>query len=316
MAQVPHLDRHRCPTNYLCWEDASSSSSSCGTHAENETVFIQHGFITWRYWIPFSRQVNLLPPKKKPGGAEEKAGGSDSASGDDIHAPLEDDDAVKREKKNDLTEARIAVNVTGLEWFVYNRTPAYDAIIAANQASTSTETQGDVTWATKGAHGSIGQSLTSNTFRRSVDEKQSLPPSSSGESSLQKQAEAQHSEKAMQNAPRTPTPTPADTASTMSDGQPREASVASFYTLMLKFLPVGVECTKGAISLGNESTRAIVVTTFVKAKGHIDAASAGHRDIYRQVFDFEIEHPVVQMKPNPDYRRSQLNAAERVSTRP
>lgn len=91
-----------------------------------------------------------------------------------------------------------------------------------------------------------------------------------------------------------------------------EATVSPFHTMILKLLPLGIECTKGAISLGNETTRALVVTTFTKARGHIDASRSEAKDIYRQEFDFEVEHPVVQMRPNPEFRQSQHSTAERV----
>ena len=103
-----------------------------------------------------------------------------------------------------------------------------------------------------------------------------------------------------------------DTQSTESSIDRQEARVNGFHSLILSFLPVYVECTRGAVSLGNESTRALVVSTFSRATGHFDANAAEDKDIFRQVFDFEIENTVVQMKPNPDYRRPQHVAAERI----
>src|SRR5689334_13364538 len=34
-------------------------------HGENETIFIQQGYITWRYYLRSARQANLLPPHNK-----------------------------------------------------------------------------------------------------------------------------------------------------------------------------------------------------------------------------------------------------------
>ncbi|RMZ92046.1 hypothetical protein DV736_g686, partial [Chaetothyriales sp. CBS 134916] len=264
-------------------------------HAENETILIQQGFITWRYWIPYGRQVDLLRLTEK---------GWDETDQKDDGLP-ERNESIKSSKRNDNAEARIAINITGLEWFVYNRTPAYDAIIAANGAAANITTQGDLSWSSKGTNGSI-----KDHKHPSLDEKTSFPSSPSTESSLADGTHVSRPGKTTDEAP--DSLTRVSTASTTSDEQPHEAEVSSFYPLILKFLPVGVECSKGAISLGNEGTRAIVVSTFAKAKGHIDATCADATDIYRQIFDFEFEHPVIQMKPNPDYRRPQHAFAERI----
>ncbi|RMZ82622.1 hypothetical protein DV738_g1485, partial [Chaetothyriales sp. CBS 135597] len=259
-------------------------------YAENETILIQQGFITWRYWIPYGRQVDLLPLSNA--GSNETDPKEDTSSS----KPAE---SIKSNRTHDGAEARITINITGLEWFVYNRTPAYDAIIAANAAAANVTVEGDMSWPSKGAD------------EQKVDEKASYPTSSSAESSLANGKPMSQPSKTMEEAPESITRV--FTASTRSsDEQAQEAEVSSFYPLMLKFLPVGVECSKGAISLGNEGTRAIVVSTFAKAKGHIDATCADATDIYRQVFDFEFEHPVIQMKPNPDYRRPQHAFAERI----
>ena len=82
--------------------------------------------------------------------------------------------------------------------------------------------------------------------------------------------------------------------------------------LLLRILPVWLECHKGAIVLGNDTTRAIITTTFDSAKGHIDASGSGARDQFRQIFDFRIDKPVIQMRPNPDFMQPQKSAAEKV----
>ncbi|RMD40851.1 hypothetical protein DV735_g4267, partial [Chaetothyriales sp. CBS 134920] len=264
-------------------------------HAENETILIQQGFITWRYWMPYGRQVDLLPTSNADvDETDPKADASSERTG-----------SIKSSRINDNAEARIAINITGLEWFVYNRTPAYDAIIAANAAAANATVEGGLSWPSRGTNESIGDQK-----QQTVDEKASYPTSSSAQSSLAKGHHISPRGKTLEEAPESITRV--STASTRSDDQPQEADVSSFYPLMLKFLPVGVECSKGAISLGNEGTRAIVVSTFAKAKGHIDATCADATDIFRQVFDFEFEHPVIQMKPNPDYRRPQRAFAERI----
>lgn len=81
-------------------------------------------------------------------------------------------------------------------------------------------------------------------------------------------------------------------------------------------LPIGLECSKGAIVFGNENTKSVLTSTFEKAGGQIDAGSAGPLDIYRQIFEFDFSKPVIQIRPNPDFKRSQLAAAKGMDSSP
>ena len=212
----------------------------------------------------------------------------------------------KQTRKSKQLEARVAVHVTGLEWYVYNRTPAYDAIVENVKKGAAHE---ELSRHGSLINGSISHSPTTKPVSAS-EEAKGLASSSSGESYLKKEASSLPT---LDLGPATTDPESLTTSNEDStDLAQDEAAVSPFYTLILKLLPIGIECTKGAISLGNETTKAIVVTTFAKAKGRIDASRSEARDIYRQVFDFEVEHPVVQMKPNPEYRQSQHTFAERI----
>ncbi|KAI1611675.1 hypothetical protein EDD36DRAFT_466603 [Exophiala viscosa] len=282
-------------------------------HGENETVLIHSGYITWRYWQRTSRQIDLTAPDDADGGhpkekQEPSLGDSESAA-----SPASDQE-LGRAKKTDTAEARIAINVSGLEWFVYNRTPVYDAIIGD---ATSKDTDSVIDGASFRTTATLpGKLHHRKDARRQPGDDEGASDSSAGLSAR----------KVSQTFSRDGEPVPisrmrTDTSLT-SIHSTDAADVPSFYSFILRFLPISVEVSKGAISLGNETTRAIVVSTFATATGHIDAgAAAGPSDIYRQVFDFEIGQPKVEMKPNPDFRGSQLAAAERIisaaeSTRP
>ena len=265
-------------------------------HGANETVFIQLGYVTWRYWLHSTRQIDLTDrldeEEIKTSDGDSTSNASGSSSQDGTRHP------ANPNPKNVKAEARIAVNVTGLEWYVYNRTPAYDAILQNVQRGKQTSSADEYV------------SGSPKTTASHVGDKAGLTTSSSGESyvkpegSLSRPSTSIGIRRAGAHSPGT------DLEST--DQPPEETLASSFYTLILKLLPLAIECTKGAISLGNENTRALVVTTFAKARGHIDASSSRAKDIYRQEFDFEVEHPVVQMRPNPEYRQSQHTTAERV----
>ncbi|ETN46184.1 uncharacterized protein HMPREF1541_00368 [Cyphellophora europaea CBS 101466] len=273
-------------------------------HGENETIFIQQGFITWRYYFRSTRQVNLFKPLRTKDSKDDETKSGDSAS--DNGQESDEDNTVQPGARSD---ARIAINATGLEWFVYNRTPAYDAIIAAADKG-SRVPEGDPSWnGPDDSKGSDGPSSRSTAKR--VAEKLHVPISSSSRSSPKQETPSVDGPSLTPMESRNDADAE-DDQSIGSDTPIGEAHVNAFHSLILAVLPVGVEVSRGAISLGNESTRAIVVTTFTKAKGHIDGGAAVDKDIFRQIFDFEIEHPLIQMKPNPEFRHSQMAAAERI----
>jgi hypothetical protein len=265
-------------------------------HGENESVFIQVGYVTWRYWLRSTRLVDLTEAQDQPSTKDSTEDDVSDTASDYVPNGTTNHHTTPARKEN-RSEARVAVTVTGLEWYVYNRTPVYDSIVESIKRSTA---HTELPRHGKLSNRPISVSSTSPVYKN--EDRTGLTTSLSGEPYAKKEAPAKASTEAVSRD------SDADSTNVIRD----EAPVSSLYTLILKLLPLGIECTKGAISLGNETTKAIVVTTFTKAKGHIDASRAEAQDIYRQIFDFEIEHPVVQMRPNPAYRQSQHTTAERV----
>jgi len=272
-------------------------------HGENETVYIHNGHVTWRYWLRTTRQLDLSD-----------LGASGSGSGDDGRGVKEKDESsdpevedVGPKRSSKQTEPRILASITGLEWFIYNRTPVYDAIVqeAGAKASSSADDEG---------------LNATNAFSKAVENKlrKHARAHRGSEATVSMSDVEKDEKKANSKSTSSPSqsrlPLDSDQSSSASGAPDIETDVSSFYSLMLRFFPLGIECSRGAVSVGNEHTKAIVVTTFDKARGHIDAAASAPADIFRQVFDFDIEHPVVQMKPNPDYHLPQMAAAERIVT--
>lgn len=77
----------------------------------------------------------------------------------------------------------------------------------------------------------------------------------------------------------------------------------------LRVFPIHVECDKAAAVLGNENTKSIITAKIDGANGDFDAGSSGPLDIFKILMNFHAIHPFVQMKPNVDYRTSQLSEA-------
>ncbi len=211
---------------------------------------------------------------------------------------------------------RVEVTLKGLEWFVYNRSPAYDAVLRA--MSSDQDGGKDALGSVKdgpcapanqdsstqpGGEARHGRSSTSDekldtAFDMSsaglaLEEKQKSPHPSTDEPSFPR--------------PGSPGQKSNDPSVTSSNIKPQADQ-----SMFLSLLPVHVDCHVGAIVMGNEHTKCILVTKFDKTKGEIDATSSGPLDPYRQLINFRFVHPVVQMKPNPDYREPFLSSGAQV----
>lgn len=96
-------------------------------HSSNQTIKVVKGQLQWRYWI------------RRPTSEEEIGtilGGEDRMSLN--HLLLRCFDSADKEKPvTPSTHCRIHVSFQGFEWFLYNRTAAYDDIISKMEANNS-----------------------------------------------------------------------------------------------------------------------------------------------------------------------------------
>ncbi|KAM5446142.1 Macrophage colony-stimulating factor 1 receptor [Microsporum audouinii] len=248
-------------------------------HGENETILVQTGYITWRFW---SRPV----PPGNTFHQERKARHPASEQDGDRHAGTEN------KKKQ---SPRIEVTLNGLEWFVYNRSPAYDSILAgfglvppANGGSDSSATRDGGTSLPDASNGDINDEAAASS------PSEPLTPSSKKDVNSQRQKGLSSingnvgGSSILQNVE-----------------QRSEPQILSLF-------PISMDCYRGALALGNENTKTILTLTFDKAVGKIDAGHSGPLDVYKQIFEYDLSHPIVQMKPNPDYKQSQLAAASSI----
>lgn len=191
---------------------------------------------------------------------------------------------------------RIVINLSGLEWFVYNRTPAYDDILSGFNPSTlkSRGSQDDNRTSTSGA--STGRQASES------DLSPRFKPTVSGESA-NSNAPSVRPQKRRLNS----------TLSSIEDVRAQKDEALEAAWTFLQLLPIQVDCTKGAIVAGNETTHSLLTITFDKGVGSVDASDAGPLDIYRQLIKFDISHPVVQMRPNPDFKQEQLATARAIN---
>lgn len=217
---------------------------------------------------------------------------------------------------------RLSVSVSGFEWFVYNRSPAYEAIAASQAASFKKNLDHQNSEA-------LPKCAKSDTTQKEPSEPGALRVPQRKQSPSRLSANSTSSDYYLPTSEEV-TSLPGDTAQrrglehsttlpssdvratdSSANGSGQETSLTTL-PWILTLLPILIECQKGAVVIGNEHTRTILTTSFEQSKGHIDAAKSGPQDVYRQIFEFEVTHPVIRFKPNPDYRQSQEGAAENI----
>lgn len=256
-------------------------------HGHNETILVHGGYITWNYWLRRVRNAAVYTDVDAP--TDESTSSSRASSTSPSRSATSSTNVDKAEKGGKQTPkqlpCRISVKLSGLEAFMYNRSPAYDFIVEAFERKARTD-----------ADRTIDQHAPATDDARSASASES--DESSHEDVLhQNKLKKERPDKEMQSAR-------VDTGLSTTSSQ-KKSSLPAF----LKLLPVHVDINKGAIVVGNENTPAVITAQFDKAAGTLDAASSGPLDVYQQLFSFQVTHPVVHMKPNPDYKSPQLDSA-------
>ncbi|MCJ1389681.1 hypothetical protein MMC18_002538 [Xylographa bjoerkii] len=269
-------------------------------HGENETVLVHDGHITWRYWLRWVRQMEVTDLHEASNGLRSNV----SSSSDGSRAPTASDGEQGGKQVVQNLPCRIVVEARGLEWFLYNRSSAYDAILARmSQSEDGTGIDCSMTKDKKTVQGpSSFLSSSSGASRFSTARDTKDPPQLDGidESGKKLDESLNNLEKA----------TSANTASRVSS--------SAYQTIQRKLpfyssvFPVAVQCTRGAIVMGNENTHAMLVAKFDCAKGLIDFRNSGPQDLYKQCFDFKFDHPTIELKPNQEFRETQLDYGSKV----
>lgn len=195
-------------------------------HGVNETITIVGGHITWRYWLRRVRHASVGVTEGGRGGGVEGGGG---------------------DLKSEELPCRLLAELKGVEWFVYNRSPAYDMIIEqmASGPQPDDEKYRDEDDEVGGrketgyyGHSGIDDASTSKAESLSARVKSSIGSLMRGhEGSVGAEPKAQ-------------------------EGQD---------TAFLSMLPIKVLVNRGAVVMGNNNTPSILVAHFERADAIIDA---------------------------------------------
>ena len=249
-------------------------------HAHNETIFVHSGFITWHYWYRRVRDAEVYAAE------DEKPKPSRSPSSSNSRSRSRSADGEEKggvNTRNRQLPCRLRVQVEGVEAFIYNRSPVYDAIIESftyPREKHATPAQSDPGSSTKTAPDAMFEAI-----------KTVLSQADTTDDDRRKSKASLKREKTGGNK--------------VPEWQ--RPDIPAF----LKLFPIQVDCKIGAAVLGNENTRSILTAKFEGATGVFDAGRAGPLDSYKQIFNFEIVHPVISMRQNLDYQEPQLATAMR-----
>jgi len=185
-------------------------------HGPNETFIVVGGQVTWRYWL---RRVRHVPERSNQSGTEDIADGVKGASG--------------------TLPCRVLVELKGLEWFIYNRSPQYDWIMTEMENAVGNGGRGGPPATPSG-----GEEFLRDSHMGGIQSPKS------GSTTV---------------APR---PSSLGTNGTQALETFESRVARSPY---LRMLPIRVDCNRGAVVVGNSNTPSILVAQFEKAQGTIDA---------------------------------------------
>ncbi|CAL1706934.1 unnamed protein product [Somion occarium] len=230
-------------------------------HSANQTILVVKGQISWRYWIRAPAEEDDLSHARVIGeGAELKP-----------NTPL---------------SCRVNVSLRGLEWFIYNRTAAYDNIISAMESSAAHSPEQDPARPSGEGRASVRKIFSRGS---AAPDSSILGPPGSLISSLYRKA-----------------PTFLKRASSWIHAQlpnldPRD------------LLPVGLEASTAAITCGNPSTPNLLVVEFSKASGTYGIVPARSKhDLYKQVLNLTFRDASICYVDNNNYQGNMSEEGRKV----
>ena len=263
-------------------------------HGRNQTVLVHDGYITWRYWL---RHVEE-PDYQRSSGASNTAESVKDTSGD-----LDSERDTVGEGENEVVRrakelpCRILVKCRGVEWFIYNRSPAYDAIFESMREGNGSKH----TRPTSPAQENTGlqEDISEDAAYPQVYRKKKTHVTTEDKGGRSFEADENKGDVLSSSI---------STSSSAKDVAPDNHPLPS----LVNMLPIRIECNKGAIVMGNRNTRSILTVRFDGAHGQIDARRSRPVDQYKQTFDFDFVHPVIAFKHNRDYTEPSVSEGAQV----
>ena len=268
-------------------------------HGQNETVMIHDGYITWRYWLRHVQELDCKNPNgvsKAPAPSKSDSSVLDEGTN---NGRMEENGGNGKSRQ---VPCRMLLECRGVEWFIYNRSPAYDAIFQSmrsqeelDPANAKPSAQEPVRTSKPGStpkYRNSAKSLHKEDTRSSIEPKEEKE-GQDGDAVAVSDSKSVSTNSSFQYSPSKPSALPS----------------------LLNILPVRIECNKGAVVMGNRNTRSILAAKFDSAAGQIDARTCAAADQYKQTFDLDFSHPMVEFKHNKDYTESQMSEGANIFSR-
>ena len=258
------------------------------------------GFLTWRYWLRRVQKndLDICEGGTKQQNKPESPATSPSQQQESRQEHSEQGSHVTR---HDLP-CRVLLEARGLEWFIYNRSPAYDAILTGLSKS----------------DGADDVDLSAHPKKKEAAELREQYNESQGKSSPKTSPEKFSGGQIHDAVGKLWGSTKSGETLSLADAagidSTRDSGIKDPLPRWLSLLPLGILCEKGAIALGNENTKCLLITKFDCANGQVGASRSRDCDLYRQTFDFDAEHLIIQLRPNKDYVEPQLSHGARGSS--
>ena len=270
-------------------------------HGQNETVLIHDGYVTWRYWLRHVQESDCKHSDGVPKGIASLGANPKTANDGTNNGRADENGGNGRYRR---LPCRVLMKSRGVEWFIYNRSPAYDAILQGIRR------QEETGHANASPSAQVSEEISKPHIRTRYCTGADAFCEEGSPSVTEKKEEGEG--EGQNDNPRADS----DSSSISIDSSVRYSN-STFSTLpvFLSILPVKIECSRGAIVMGNKNTRSILTAKFDSAAGQIGARASGALDLYKQTFDLDFSHPVVEFKHNRDYIESQMSEGSQRFTR-
>jgi hypothetical protein len=277
-------------------------------YGNNETILLQSGYVTWSYWL---RKVRELDVSRGQDFGNKRL--STESDRNNPNGDQNDDTGIAEGGGFEIPQklpCRLSIVIKGAEWFVYNRSAAYDSIVAELTHTDNDDVEGIRAQNSEGVD--VVEGLKKRFRRKNADKMNRVSKRDSQD--FDKISDSPPLTEKYTNPTSLDEPDTQDSSPQSGFNQNRKAKGLpdGEGNILLQFLPIHVECTKAAIVLGNENTKSVLITKFDRATGEIDASSCRPVDRYRQLINFHFEHPIIQIKPNDDYKEDQSDTASRI----
>ncbi|KIW08946.1 uncharacterized protein PV09_00860 [Verruconis gallopava] len=252
-------------------------------HAHNETIVVHSGYITWKYWYRKVRDAEVFSES-----LPNKSSTTSSSSRSRTPSPNRTESGGVKKHKTALP-CRIQIKVEGVQAFLYNRSPVYDAIVKTFAEASNADDKGPAFDAM-----GLGKSTSSETSTSATGVFERLGHRFNQWHSPEKAKETGSQDKDGEQC-----------IASRSEGGQKPPKLPTF----LQLFPIRVRCKIAAAVLGNDNTKAIITARIDNADGTFDAGHAGPLDVYKLLFNFEFENTVIKMRPNHDFKEPQLTMA-------